>query len=88
MVIQTGTTEYAAETCRGLKRAVETPADCVRTGQATALQTAPRGLFRPLGAQQGHRDHADAVGATVSVGPGIDDDRVKQFRAQVLGQPA
>jgi hypothetical protein len=36
VVFPTGTTKYAAETCRALKRVVETTADCVRTGEPTA----------------------------------------------------
>ncbi|BBZ40386.1 hypothetical protein MCNS_34490 [Mycobacterium conspicuum] len=55
-VIQTGTKEYAAETCRGLKSVVETPAACVRTGDATAVQTAARGPIVPVFGSDGmHR---------------------------------
>ncbi len=41
----------------------------------------------PSRTQQRWRDHADAVGAAVGVGPGIDDDRVMQVGAEVVGQP-
>ena len=40
VVIQTDTTEYTAEKCRGFRGVGETPADCVRTGEPTVCHTA------------------------------------------------
>src|SRR5680860_860142 len=37
--------------------------------------------------EQGQRDHRDAVGAAVGLGPGRDHHGVQEVRAQALGQP-
>ena len=53
VVIETGTTEYTTESCRGLMGLGETPADWVRTEEPTAYRTAARpfidSLFDPRG---------------------------------------
>jgi hypothetical protein len=49
VVFRTGTTEYAAETCRGLKRVVETTADCVRPGEP--ILAARRNFTREFASQ-------------------------------------
>lgn len=40
-----------------------------------------------LRTQQRQWHHADAVGAAVGVGAGVDDDRVEQVRSEALRQP-